>query len=278
MKIPPYWIKEKREIAGRTIKLYGSSFESMAHAESLLNRKRRLWEDYLTCRQHSDAAITRHALALRDLSTAPGDSEYCASMLEPVLLQPCEGNIVTRNRYGAVVLNSVTHCFVDVDSFKDSWLKRLFGLSKSPEILLLNKVATLCAEDETLSARVYRTAHGWRVLLRGQGIAPGSERMLQLFRELQADPLYVSLCHKQQCWRARLSPKPFGLGLSRFPFLTSSEQAQEQMSDWVQQYEARTATFAVCRLLETFGPRWDDAVVQLHDEATKALSPDLSCR
>lgn len=275
MKIPTYWIKEKREIADRTIKLYGASFESMFQAEAVLSRKRRLWEDYLSCRNHSDAAMIRHALALRELSSFPGDSEYTASMLEPVLQQPCEGNIVTRNRYGAEVLNSVTHCFVDVDSFKDSWFKRLLGLSKSPENLLLEKVAALCAADAELSARVYRTAHGWRVLLRGQGISPSSERMAYLFRELQADPLYVNLCLKQQCWRARLSPKPFRLGLPRFPFLTDSEQAVAQMADWVAEYEEKVSSFGVCRLLDSFGPAIEDSIVELHDSSTRALVPDL---
>ena len=39
MKIPPYWLKEQREIAGRVLRLYGSSFLSMEEARQALEQR-----------------------------------------------------------------------------------------------------------------------------------------------------------------------------------------------------------------------------------------------
>ena len=271
MKIPPYWVKEQAVINGRKLSLCGSSFVSMEHAQLVLQEKRRLWQEYLT----NPALFASFTERLRTIEARPEESEYSATVAEPIMVHPDAQNIITRNRYGALVLNSESLCFVDVDSFRDSFWRRLFGLSRNPEILLLEAVRRLCAEDATLSARVYRTAHGWRVVLRGQGIYVNSPRMYELFATLQADLLYTNLCKKQNCWRARLSPKPFHTGLPRFPFLTDSEQASAQMSDWVAAYEQKVAAFGVCRLLDSFGTAIADPVLELHDTYTRALVPDL---
>ncbi|MBQ3525781.1 MAG: hypothetical protein IJA63_05850 [Akkermansia sp.] len=274
MKIPPYWLKEQREIAGRVLRLYGSSFLSMEEARQALEQRARLWADYLAS-PHADASrFSVFTQSLRAIAALPGEAEYCVSLTEPIERSVDAFNVLTRNRYGVLVLNSTDHAFVDVDDFRGSAILRFLGLSKKPESLLMEAVQKLCLRDDRLSARVYHTAHGWRVLLRGPGVELGSARMAELFSALQADPLYVSLCRKQKCWRARLSPKPFHLGLPRFPQLTDSEQAAHQMAPWLERYAAVTAPFAVCRLLDSFGPSFHSTVMELHDAYTRALCPD----
>ena len=271
MKIPPFWVKVQAVIKGRKIRLCGSSFESMEQAQYALQQKRRLWQEYL----ENPALFASFTEQLRAMEARPEESEYSVTVAEPIVSQIDAQNIVTRNRYGSLVLNSESLCFVDVDSFRDSFLRRLFGMARKPEPLLLAAVRRLCAADESLSARVYRTARGWRVVLRGQGISVNSPRMYELFAALQADYLYTNLCKKQHCWRARLSPKPFRLGLPRFPFITDSVQADAQMADWVAAYEQKVSSFGVCRLLDSFGPAIKDSVLELHDSYTRALVPDL---
>lgn len=275
MKIPPYWVREKRVVRGREVKLFGASFDSIAAAQASLAERARLWEAYLAQPSVSPAVFADFTAALRALAALPGEDTYSAAVLEPVIAAPDEQNLVTRNRYGALVLNSTSLCFVDVDHFRGGGLLRFLGLGKKPEQLLLEAAEKLCRQDDSLSARVYRTARGWRVALQGQGLSLGSAREAQLFLALQADPLYVNLCRKQACWRARLSPKPFHMGLPRFPYLTDSTQAPQQMAAWVEQYEARTAPYAVCRLLDAFGPAWRSPILELHDSHTRALTPDL---
>jgi hypothetical protein len=102
-------------------------------------------------------------------------------------------------------------------------LRGLFGRKVTPEEKLLQRLRELCEADESLGARLYRTHHGWRVMLVGAGITPDSDRMHDLFKALHADALYESLCERQQCWRARLTPKPYRVGITRFPRPMDSE-------------------------------------------------------
>lgn len=271
MKISPFWIKEQLVINGRKLCLCGSSFESFEQARLALAEKRRLWQEYLS-NPSLFAAFTKQ---LRAMESRPDETEYCVTVVEPIANLIDEENVITRNRYGSLVLNSESLCFVDVDSFRDSFWRRLFGMGRNPETLLIAAVQGLCAADATLSARVYRTAHGWRVVLRGQGITVNSPRMHDVFASLQADPLYTNLCRKQKCWRARLSPKPFHLGLPRFPFLSDSANADSQMADWVKLYDDKVSAYGVCRLIDSFGPSITDRVLELHDTYTRALVPDL---
>ena len=271
MKIPPFWIKEQLVIKGRKLCLCGSSFESFNQARLALVEKRRLWYEYLS----NPSLFASFTEQLRAIEARPHETEYSATVVEPIANHIDAENVITRNRYGALVLNSESLCFVDVDFFRDSFWRRLFGMGRNPETLLIAAVRELCAADTTLSARVYRTAHGWRVVLLGQGITVNSPRMHDVFVRLQADPLYTNLCRKQKCWRARLSPKPFHLGLPRFPFLSDSENAAAQMADWVKQYDDKVSAYGVCRLIDSFGPSITDPVLELHDTYTRALVPDL---
>jgi hypothetical protein len=43
---------------------------------------------------------------------------------------------------------------------------------------------------------------------------PSSPEVQGLFQQLEVDPLYAMLCHQQQCFRARVSGKPWRMGLN----------------------------------------------------------------
>ncbi len=269
MNIPRYWVRERRLICGMQVRLRGTSAHSQEDAEAKLAERARLWQEFLEL-PPAQADALRFREALRRLD---GDSEpYSAAILEPVEQQPDARNIITRNRYGCLVLNSVSLCFVDVDRFRTGFWSALFSNKKKEEAGLVAALRRLCAQDSSLSARLYRTAHGWRVILRGDGLAIGSAREAQLFDALQCDPLYRKLCRSQLCWRARLSPKPFYRGLKRY---RTPANAQLRASEWVAAYEQATAGVAVCRLLETFGPALHDPMVELHDAATLARKADM---
>ncbi len=269
MNIPPYWVRERRLICGMQVRLRGISAHSQQDAEARLAERARLWQEFLAL-PASQADALRFREALRQLDGSP--EPYSAAILEPVEQQPDAQNIITRNRYGCLVLNSVSLCFADVDRFRAGFWASLFGNKKKEEAALVAFLRRLCAADESLSARLYRTAHGWRVILRGAGLTVGSVREDRLFEALQCDPLYRKLCRSQLCWRARLSPKPFYRGLKRY---RQPANAQLRAQEWVEAYEKATAGVAVCRLLETFGPALHDPMVELHDAATLALKPDL---
>lgn len=279
MKIPPYWITEKRRASDGSIwKLRGISYRSMEEARERLEERARLRADFASRRRASEAEVNEHCASLRALDELQ-EEDYSVLLLEPVLETLNGTNVITRNRYGVQVLNSTSLCFVDVDTFPLSLgdtLRGLFGRRVTPEEKLLQRLRELCMADPSLGARLYRTHHGWRVMLVGDDIAPDSPRMHELFEALHADTLYESLCARQQCWRARLTPKPYRVGISRFPKPQDSESIHTgQVQAWLQKYEALCQGKAVCRLVDCLGRSIQSPMVELHDSLTLATKQDL---
>lgn len=125
-----------------------------------------------------------------------------------------------------------------------------------------------------LGVRVYRTAAGLRVLVTGADAPPSSDRARQLLTELGSDPLYVELCATHDSYRARLTPKPFRVGVraldARWPCADDAEE--RRWLRWVDEYEARVPGFATCRLISASGPvpgPEEQRLVEVHDEATR---------
>ena len=278
MKIPPYWIMEKRRGSDGTMwKLRGISYRSMAEARERLEERARLQADFARRRRVSEDEVEEHRANLRALDELR-EEDYSVLLLEPVIETLDDSNVITRNRYGVQVLNSTSLCFVDVDAFPLSLgdtFRGLFGRKVTPEEKLLQRLRELCDADASLGARLYRTHHGWRVMLVGEGITPDSDRMHGLFKALHADALYESLCARQQCWRARLTPKPYRVGITRFPRPMDSEATDsEEARIWLQKYESLCQGKAVCRLVDCMGRAIQSPLVELHDRMTQAMLPD----
>lgn len=275
MRIAPYWIREERQIAGMTFRLRACSFSSAEDARKKLEEKARLLTAFHRG-AFSPERLEEMRASLRQVEQLGND--YGAVMAEPVLARLDERNVITRNRYGVEVLNSTDTCFADVDDFPRPVVDRLLsflGGGRSKEARLLETLRLLCAEDASLGARVYRTAKGWRLILRGEGLAPLSPRAAELFRRLHVDELYARLCQKQECWRARLTPKPFRLGMPTVcPALSSSEERPEAWLAWLAFYEKKREGVCVCRLVETVGTPVKGEMVAYHDERTGARLPD----
>lgn len=125
-----------------------------------------------------------------------------------------------------------------------------------------------------LGVRLYRTTAGLRVLVLGAGAAPGSERARELLTELGSDPLYVELCTTHDSYRARLTPKPYRIGVEvltvRWPY--QDDRTRSIAEDWVVDYDAAASGHAVCRLVSASGPvpgPDEQRLVTLHDRRTR---------
>lgn len=124
-----------------------------------------------------------------------------------------------------------------------------------------------------LGVRVYRTAAGLRVIVTGADAAPGSERARDILTALGTDPLYLELCATHASYRARLTPKPFRVGMPALPvrWPCADEAEERRWLRWVDEYERAAAAFAVCRLVSASGPvpsASEQRLVELHDERT----------
>lgn len=95
---------------------------------------------------------------------------------------------------------------------------------------------------------------------------------------LGADPQYVRLCRAQKSFRARLTPKPWRVGIenppARFPYETPGDE--RAMRDWEARYAQASQRFASCVLLEEMGGGTEHPqvvpIVSLHDEHTRVGS------
>lgn len=203
---------------------------------------------------------------------------------EEILHELSPQNIITRNRYGAEVLNSENLVFIDIDGFRQvppftRLLRLLTGREQpSPEEYTLEQIRKTASSREYASCaiRVYRTCAGFRLILSGGEFPPGSEKTRKLMRRFGADMLYANLCVAQNCFRARLTPKPNRIHLRsrRFAWPRPADSEMETAA-WLKAYSEKSEPYAVCRYLETIHEIADDAgnpVIRHHDEATGAFS------
>ncbi|HET8617188.1 MAG TPA: hypothetical protein VFL94_16830 [Actinomycetales bacterium] len=209
---------------------------------------------------------------------------------------------VTRNRYGAEVLNTDRVLIADVDRDLEpkaaaldvvrevgKRLGRLFGgkvpmagqlepkPQLSPEQEAVAEVSEWAARHPSYGVRVYRTFAGLRVIVTGSGAPPSSELARRILTELGSDPLYVELCTQHDTYRARLTPKPWRAGWRapsvRWPY--ESQGARGEFAAWLSGYERASHDRSTCRLIATYGPQplpgsADAAIVTLHDDVTRA--------
>ena len=123
--------------------------------------------------------------------------------------------------------------------------------------------------------RVYRTPAGLRVLATHRTFQPGESTVAECFDALDTDPIYVRMCLNQQCFRVRVSPKPWRIGIGRHlrPRPGVWPVAPERMPmrvAWIAEYEATAKAFAACEWIESIGSGITHpdvrSVQELHDE------------
>lgn len=219
------------------------------------------------------AAIRRAAgeLERRVREGAPRQS-YQAEIREHVVRLTADGDAVTVNRYGALVLNTVRVGIYDFDrpppGLRNAW-DALRGVPPRQRILARLRAGLACA---ALGAdfRIYETAAGVRVI----GLLAADPRSAAVRRALAGlgvDGLYAALSAQQGCWRARLTPKPYRLGIRPIRIRSPVQCLGEDYRAWSLGYLAAARGHAVTRLVSTIGAGFaEHPTVALHDEACLA--------
>jgi hypothetical protein len=195
-----------------------------------------------------------------------------------------EIGIVTRNAYGALVLNAAGAMFIDIDipSLDKPRKAGLLGgkqaaLSLDPYLPAVREVDAWAGKHPEYGIRIYATYAGLRCLILNTIFEPRSDQAQEILRELKSDPLYVRLCKAQECFRARLTPKPWRCGLRqpagalRYP--RENPELEAEYRRWESQYEAAASSFSTCSLIKQIGSQAThpdvESIVELHDRATR---------
>ncbi len=193
---------------------------------------------------------------------------------------------ISRNAYGALILNTRDLMFIDIDlppqpppspwGLIAKWFGKREQVQADPAEAATAKIRTTASRFGDLGFRVYRTLNGFRVLVANQPMLPDSPRSQELLAAFDTDPLYVRMCKNQQCFRARLTPKAWRCKIpmppSRYPFTKPGSEAEYRR--WEQIYSDKTRSFSTCKLIDVIGPDVIDAgvagLVEIHDQLTKA--------
>lgn len=285
MIVPGYWAEGRlrERIDGRqvTMRRFGWSDESQEAAQA-----------------HADER-TREAMARFKAGETRARFEpkraYNGAEGVPIREEVLERHgttVITRNGYGARCLNTPDVLFVDVDAPEGGGLRGWLRGALGP---LLRRVLPALAEDPwvrtermvrgTLAARrgerwrIYRTPAGFRLLAMHRTFATDDPAVMPLFDALGADPVYRIMCARQRCFRARVSPKPWRVGMGKHLGPANATwpikpARMPQRQRWVEEYERRSRGFASCRFVDEIGEAPPDpaaaAVQRLHDALCEA--------
>lgn len=277
MNIPRYWARRTQAITtadGRSLRVncWGWSDADLAEAQTRAEAR----SQALATRLRFGQPLDRYGYGDRPLREEIIDAVRDRSGREAAL--------ITRNQYGAQVLNAARAMFIDIDLPEQALragtpgaLQRLFGAKPvDPLAPYLERLGDWARRNPFLGLRVYRTAAGLRGLITNEVFDPTGREAVDILQQMNSDPLYVRLCQAQGCFRARLTPKPWRVDLdgppARFPW--DDVGSETRYREWERRYAHVSAGFAVCRPIAQFGPRDlhpDLAdVVAYHDRLTLA--------
>lgn len=272
MIIPPYWASAQRVVRDQDdteldLRAWGWSLTGQAEAERraaerlerMIERVRR--GEPLPLRYPYGAAALREEI-IREIRDAEGGV----------------AGVITRNTYGALVVNAPGTLFIDVDmpepTFKQR-LRQVFGGKDAHADETFQSISDSLRKSSSATFRIYRTAAGFRVIGTERTYEPGSSETERLMSSVAADPAYVQLCRAQKTFRARLSPKPWRIGCHAPPGSHPRDaQTNAIFARWLGEYDERSAGKAVCRYLGHVGTgRVADGmkpILDLHDASTRA--------
>ena len=153
-----------------------------------------------------------------------------------------------------------------------------------PQAVAMGRVRAFVQANPDWAVRVYRTPAGLRLLATQGPVTPGSEQAQAFFNAVGADPLYVRMCENQHCFRARLTGKPWRMGIDKHlrprpgVWPVSADQMPVRQA-WVRHYDTRVQDFAACTWMESVGSGVVHPavkpVVDLHDRQSQALEPGM---
>lgn len=317
MIVPQYWaegrIQHKKDGKQVTVRRFGWADESQEAAQEMADVR-------------TEEAL-RKILSGKKLDKTEPKIPYNGADGVPIREEIVERggvNILTRNSYGALCINTPDVFFIDVDYSEHRpfryltrvlflasvasalWWREETGfltpvaigcalflpsvitgairqlhlkLKGGHERLAMEKVELFMATRFHWNLRIYRTPNGLRLLAAHRKFTPSDPEVAECFEALGSDPVYRIMCLKQQCFRARVSPKPWRIGMEdrlRLGVWPVKPENLPARRDWVARYEMAGKAFSSCAYVETKGNGQVDPgiapVIEWHDELCRAKS------
>lgn len=195
------------------------------------------------------------------------EKDYTAEIKEEIIHQIDSSNIVTRNRYGALVLNSANIAFIDIDQPKSSFFDFFkFFSSTDKKSKMTEQAIEVARSFEKYTFRIYATKGGLRVMVVHPQLKANDLQVKELFDAFNCDPLYASLCRKQDCFRARLTPKPRYIKQKQKRFRFPETKSDDHQA-WLESYTEKSQKFSTCHFIREIGARVSEhPAIEYHDK------------
>lgn len=262
MKYNKFWVYKEGEAILKTgrqkIRCLGGSNISLEDAANEALKKIRMVEE----RIHGKKAVF---------------DEYTVEIQEELIQEIDTKNIITRNYYGALILNSESMMIMDIDyAPKTFW--ELFGFSPrktSKERIIAKLDKLLAGQYKDLAMRVYETPKGIRCIVNNREFKAASPETEKILKAFNNDWLYGILCRKQDCFRARLTAKPYRCKVhklkSRFP--RTSEADIEEYENWKKIYDEKSKNYSSCRFIKQINDENGQfkEIIKIHDRICGAF-------
>lgn len=174
--------------------------------------------------RHGDTVITRNSYGAHclntpqvlfadvDFSTNPGGKLHAAAA---ALLLVCVMLPAWRSLRGWGIAIGVL-ALIMLTGPLARLLRRLgHALGESQLEQAMARLQAFVKQHPMWAVRVYRTPAGLRLLATHAPVDPLGPQAQAFFSAIGADPLYVRMCLNQRCFRARISGKPWRMGIDK---------------------------------------------------------------
>jgi len=316
--VPEYWAeaKQRTHINGRQITIQRFGWSDISEADALSNAQSRVAEaiqrvetgekvrkrdhklsyngaEGLPIREeiisrHGDAVITRNVYGALCLNTPDvlfadidfaREAEFSLYIISIALIAAIAAFITLPHSWGQFLTILVVASLLLSSTLAHLLFKIKWSLSGG-ENHCLHVIHKVAESHPDWHLRLYKTPMGYRILVMHDTFNPRDDTTLNFLNKIHADPVYTRMCQNQNCFRARISPKPWRIGMDRLkprPGVWPIKQIHmATRRQWVANYDKASRDYASCRFLEKIGsdlvnPRAEE-IRQIHDAYCKTDS------
>ncbi|PID58799.1 hypothetical protein CSB45_02020 [candidate division KSB3 bacterium] len=257
MKYFKFWIKEAYKI-----KINGATKHINILAGSNISK-----ED---ARDHAK----KQALTIEQrISSNKRKKDYEVPIKEHVEEIIDDNNIITICRYGAKILNTTDYTILDLDDYAFDFFDIFKAVRKMPkkDRIVFKFLERLKKYPEIGNDfRIYETAKGIRVIGKNY-VNPAIKSYQSLMRKFAVDWYYIIMSKKQNCYRARITPKPYRMRIKTIKIRSPLDCETKEYCDWVKNYELSAQKYCVVKHIKSIGRDFSsEPIIRLHDSICKA--------
>ena len=178
---------------------------------------------------------------------------------------------------GFFVVSILTSTFADIFNALKCRLKG------DPEKSALRIIKNVSELEPSLHLRIYRTPMGYRILVMDRTFSPRENTTIILLNKFHSDSIYTLMCKNQNCFRARISPKPWRVDMDRLrptPGVWPIKQKHMgKRKEWINEYNKRSQRYSSCHFVMQLGSHTVSSeaeyIRKLHDDHCKVDMKNL---